>query len=99
MTETAIIATADLDRLTERVEKAVALIQALREKTAKLEAERARFEHRLGETEGRLQGQDVPALLSEVAALRKEQREWQAERREVGNRIEALARKLERIEL
>jgi hypothetical protein len=40
----------------------------------------------------------VAGLLAEVQTLRKEQREWQGERREVVSRIESLVRKLERLE-
>jgi uncharacterized protein YecT (DUF1311 family) len=36
--------------------------------------------------------------MNEIAALRKEQRDWLAERREVTNRIEAISAKLERLE-
>ena len=53
---------------------------------------------RLQESERKHQGQDVPGLLSELQTLRKEQRDWQGERREVASRIEALVKKLERLE-
>jgi uncharacterized protein YecT (DUF1311 family) len=36
--------------------------------------------------------------MTEIAALRKEQRDWLAERREVTTRIEAISSKLERLE-
>jgi chromosome segregation ATPase len=98
MNETAVITGTDLDRLAERVERAARLITELRTKAARLEDERATLQQRLADTEGRLQGQDPGALLTELAALRKEQREWLAERREVTTRIEAISAKLERLE-
>jgi len=97
MNETAVVGT-DLDRLAERVERAARLITELRTKAARLEEERNALQQRLGDTEGRLQGQDPGAVLQELAALRKEQREWVTERREVTTRIEAISAKLERLE-
>jgi len=97
MNETAVVGT-DLDRLAERVERAARLISDLRTKAARLEEERNALQQRLNETEGRLQGQDPGALMTEIAALRKEQRDWLAERREVTTRIEAISAKLERLE-
>ena len=98
MMESAVVTTADLDRLAERVERAASLVQQLREKSAALEQEKAELARRLTETEQKLQGQDPTSLVQELAALRKEQREWHGERREVATRIEALLKKLERIE-
>lgn len=98
MNETAVITGTDLDRLAERVERAARLITELRTKATRLEEERNALQQRLADTEGRLQGQDPGALMSEIAALRKEQRDWLAERREVTNRIEAISAKLERLE-
>lgn len=92
------VVTTDLDRLAERVEKAAAVIQDLRAKQAQLEAEKADLARRLEETVGKLQGNDPSALVGELAALKKEQREWLAERKDVATRIETLLRKLERIE-
>lgn len=97
MMDTAVVTT-DLDRLAERVEKAAALIVDLRAKQAQLEAEKADLARRLEETTGKLQGNDPSALLTELAALKKEQREWLSERKDVATRIESLLRKLERIE-
>ena len=97
MNETAVVGT-DLDRLAERVERAARLIHELRTKAARLEEERDALQRRLTDTEGRLQGQDPSALMTEIAALRKEQRDWQSERREVTTRIEAISAKLERLE-
>src|SRR5438093_1663049 len=97
MNETTVVHT-DLDLLAERVEKAAALVQRLREEKQRLEHEKEEFSRRLRDAEEKLQGQDVAALVAEVHALRKEQREWQGERREVASRIEALAKKLERLE-
>lgn len=98
MTMDIAVVTTDLDRLAERVEKAAAIIQDLRVKHAQLEAEKADLARQLAETTGRLQGNDPAALLSELAALKKEQREWLAERKDVATRIESFLRKLERIE-
>ena len=97
MNETAVVGT-DLDRLAERVERAARLISDLRTKAARLEEERNALQQRLAETEGRLQGQDPGTLVNELAALRKEQRDWVTERREVTTRIEAISAKLERLE-
>ena len=89
---------ADLDLLAERIERAAALVLRLREENAALLRGRDDLTRRLGETETKLQGQDVAALLTELQGLRKEQKDWHGERREVASRIEALARKLERLE-
>jgi predicted nucleic acid-binding Zn-ribbon protein len=98
MSETTPMVTTDLDRLSERVEKAAAMVQQLRDDRTRLERERDDLARRLRETEQKLQGQDVAAVLSEVASLRREQREWTSERREVATRIEALVRKLEKLD-
>ncbi len=105
MTMDSAVVTTDLDRLAERVEKAATVIEDLRAKHAQLEArttqletEKADLARRLEETNGKLQGNDPTALLAELATLKKEQREWLAERRDVATRIETLLRKLERIE-
>ena len=97
MTDTDTI-TNDLDRLAERVEKAAALLQAQRTEHERLKQERDRLATRSQELEQKLQGQDPAALLGELQGLRREQRDWQAERREVALRIETLVTKLERIE-
>ena len=97
MTDTQVI-TNDLDRLAERVEKAAALLQSQRAEHARVRGERDQLAARSQELEQKLQGQDPAALLGELQGLRREQREWQAERREVALRIEALVTKLERIE-
>ena len=97
MIDTAVVTT-DLDRLAERVEKAVSLVQELRAKQVQLETEKAELARRLEETTLKLQGNDPTALVSEIAALKKEQRDWTAERKDVAGRIEALLVKLERIE-
>jgi hypothetical protein len=97
MNETATM-TQDLDRLAERIEKAAAMLQAQRAERERLERENAQLAARLREVEERLQGQDAATLIGELNALRREQREWQSERRDVALRIEELARKLERLE-
>lgn len=97
MMDTAVVTT-DLDRLAERVEKAAAVVQDLRAKLSLLETEKAELARRLEETTQKLQGNDPSSLVSELAALKKEQREWTAERKDVATRIESLLKKLERIE-
>ena len=90
--------TTDLDLLAERVEKAAALIQRMRDEKQRAERERDELARKLHESEQKLQGQDAVALLSALQTLRKEQRDWQGERRDVANRIESLVKKLERLE-
>ena len=97
MMDTAVVTT-DLDKLALRVEKAAALVQDLRTKAAQLEQEKAELTRQLEENKGKLQGNDPTALLTELATLKKEQRDWVAERKDVATRIEALLKKLERIE-
>jgi len=69
-----------------------------RDDKVRVERERDEMARRLQDSDQKLQGQDASALLSELHALRREQREWQGERREVATRIEALVKKLERLE-
>jgi hypothetical protein len=88
----------DLDRLAERVEKAAVLLQAQRIEHARLQRERDQLAARSQELEQKLQGQDPAALLGELLGLRREQRDWQTERREVALRIETLVAKLERVD-
>ncbi len=111
MMDTAVVTT-DLDRLAERVEKAAALVMDLRTKLAQAETrqselelekttlagEKAELARRLDETQSQLQGNDPSSLVTEVAALKKEQRDWNAERKDVASRVESLLKKLERIE-
>jgi predicted nucleic acid-binding Zn-ribbon protein len=97
MTETTMTQT-DLDRLTERIEKAAGIVQQLRDDRAQLEQERNTLMGKLQDLERKLQGNDAAALVTEVMQLRKEQRDWQSERRDVGSRIEDLVLKLERLE-
>ena len=97
MTDTMVVHT-DLDLLAERVEKAAALVQRLKDEKERLERDNQDLAGRLRETEAKLQGQDPSALVGEIQTLRKEQRLWEGERREVATRIETLVRKLERLE-
>ncbi|MEO5987898.1 MAG: hypothetical protein ABIU54_14545 [Candidatus Eisenbacteria bacterium] len=97
MMHTAVVAT-ELDKLALRVEKAANLVQDLRSKQAQLEQDKAELGRQLEETKGKLQGNDPTALLTELATLKKEQRDWVAERKDVAMRIESLLKKLERIE-
>jgi predicted RNase H-like nuclease (RuvC/YqgF family) len=98
MTTDITIMQTDLDRLAERVEKAAALVQQLRDDRSRLEQQNNELTARLQDMERKLQGADAAALVHEVTQLRKEQREWQAERRDVASRVEALAKKLDKLE-
>ena len=104
MTETTVMHT-DLDRLAERVEKAAALVHKLRTDREAMERERDELANQVKQLESRLQGQDPGALLAELETLkgefetlRKEQREWQSDRRDVATRIEGLVKKMERLD-
>ena len=97
MTETTVVHT-DLDLLAERVEKAAALVQRLREEKLQLERDNQTLASRLEQHERALQGQDASSLMNEIQALKRDQRLWEGERREVATRIETLVRKLERLE-
>jgi chromosome segregation ATPase len=97
MNESATITT-ELDRLAERVERAAGIVEQLRAERAQLAKERDALTVRLQELERQLQGQDATRLLDELATLRGEQRDWNAERRDVATRIETLLKKLDRLE-
>jgi len=97
MNETATIQM-DLERLSERVERAAQMVQQLRDDRTRLERERDELAGRVTEMERKLQGQDVARLLDEVTSLKQAQREWNVERKEVATRIESLLKKLERLE-
>jgi chromosome segregation ATPase len=97
MTETALMTT-DLDRLAERVEKAALLVQKLRDDQEKLTRERDALAQQLEDLQRKLQGQDVAVLVQELGTLRREQKDWQADRREVASRIETMLKKLEKLE-
>jgi chromosome segregation ATPase len=90
--------TSDLDLLAERVERAAMLVSKLREEKQALIRERDDLSRRLDDLGDRLQGQDATALMTELQQLRKEQKEWHGERRDVATRIESLVKKLERLE-
>ena len=90
--------TTDLDRLAERVEKAAALVQQLKDDRVRLEQEREELTRRIHDLEGKLQGQDPGALVQELGTLKREQRDWQIERKDIAQRVESLIRKLERLE-
>lgn len=97
MMETAVMTT-DLDKLAERVERAASLVTELRAKVAQAESERAELQRLLEQTRGQLQGQDPTAIMGELTTLKKEQREWLVERKDIAGRIETLIKKLERID-
>ena len=86
----------DLDRLADRIEKAAGIIQNLRGERDRFEKESEELRHKVKKLEDQLRGQDP--LHAEIQTLRKEQREWLAERREVAGRIETLVKKLEKID-
>ena len=90
--------TTDLDRLAERVEKAAALVQQLKDDRVRLEQEREELNRRIHDLEGKLQGQDPAVLVQEMGTLKREQRDWQIERKDIAQRVESLIRKLERLE-
>ena len=98
MTPETTVKQSDLDRLTERVEKAAAIVQQLRDDRTRLEQERNTLAARLQELEQKLQGNDAAALVHELGQLRKDQHDSQTERRDVASKIEALVRKLEKLE-
>jgi len=98
MTTDTVVMQTDLERLTERVEKAAAIVTQLRDERGRLEQERNELASKLEDLERTLQGNDAAALVQELGQLRKEQREWQTERRDVASRIEALVKKLERLD-
>ena len=98
MTPETTVKQSDLDRLTERVEKAAAIVQQLRDDRTRLEQERNALALKLQELEQKLQGNDATALVQEIGLLRKDQHDSQTERRDVASRIEALVRKLEKLE-
>ena len=98
MTPETAVKQSDLDRLTERVEKAAAIVQQLRDDRTRLELERNALAVKLQELEQKLQGNDAAALVLEIGLLRKDQHDSQTERRDVASKIEALVRKLEKLE-
>jgi len=88
----------DLDRLAERIERAAGMIQQMRVDRERLQRERDELARRVREVEDRLRGQDPAELLAELQTLKREQKEWHLERREVTVRIESLLRKLDKLE-
>ena len=98
MNQTPTVMLPDLDKLADRIERAAGIVQQLRSDRDRLQQERDDLARRLKDLEDRLGGQDAGQLVSETQSLRREQRDWQIERREVTNRVESLLKKLERIE-
>ena len=96
MSETTPVITTDLDRLSERVEKAAALVQQLRDDRARLDREREELNGRIQDLEQKLQSADAQG--QDLVNLRREQRDWTTERREIATRVESLIKKLERLE-
>ena len=90
--------TTDLDRLAERIEKAAAVVQQLRDDRERLTRERDELARLLLDFERKLEAQDATAVRDELNALKREQKNWQTERSDIASRIETLLKKLERIE-
>lgn len=84
--------------LLETQTKSEQTLATLQTQAATLEQERVALGQRLEETKSQLQGQDPVAVVTELAALKKEQREWVNERRDVAARIEAICAKLDRLD-
>ena len=98
MNETSTVVLPDLDRLADRIERAAGMIQQLRTDRDRLQKERDELARRYQDVEEKLHGQDIGNLVAEAQTLKREQREWLIERREVTARIESLLKKLEKIE-
>ena len=98
MSESTTVVLPDLERLADRIERAATMFQKMRADRDRLQQERDDLARRVKEVDERLHGQDLTGLLSDLQTLRREQREWHIERREVASRIEALLKKLEKIE-
>jgi predicted nucleic acid-binding Zn-ribbon protein len=97
MTEATVMQT-DLDRLADRIEKAAGIIQDLRSARDRALGETDELRQRVRAMEEQLRGQNPAELMGELQALRKEQKEWLTERREVAGKIEALVKKLDKID-
>lgn len=98
MNETSTVVLPDLDRLADRIERAAGMIQQLRTDRDRLQKERDELARRTQDVDEKLRGQDLGELIAEAQTLKREQREWTIERREVSARIETLLKKLESIE-
>jgi FtsZ-binding cell division protein ZapB len=98
MNDTSTVVLPDLDRLADRIERAAGMIQQLRTDRDRLQKERDELARRYQDVEAKLHGQDLGDLVAEAQTLKREQREWLIERREVTARIESLLKKLETIE-
>ena len=98
MNQTAAVVLPDLDRLADRIERAAGMVQQLRDDRDRLQKERDELARRVQDVEEKLHGQDVGELVAEAQTLKREQREWMIERREVTARVEVLLKKLEKIE-
>jgi predicted nucleic acid-binding Zn-ribbon protein len=97
MTEATVMQT-DLDRLADRIEKAAGIIQDLRSARDRALGETDELRQRVRAMEEQLRGQNPAELMGELQTLRKEQKEWLTERREVAGKIEALVKKLDKID-
>ena len=98
MNQTSTVVLPDLDRLADRIERAAGMVQQLRADRDRLQQERDELALRFKDVEDKLHGQDVGELIAEAQTLKREQRDWLIERREVTARVEALLKKLEKIE-
>jgi len=98
MNQTSTVVLPDLDRLADRIERAAGMVQQLRADRDRLQQERDELARRFKDVEDKLHGQDLGELIAEAQTLKREQREWLIERREVTARVESLLKKLEKIE-
>lgn len=98
MNQTSTVVLPDLDRLADRIERAAGMVQQLRADRDRLQQERDELARRFKDVEDKLHGQDIGELIAEAQTLKREQREWLIERREVTARVESLLKKLEKIE-
>lgn len=98
MSETHPAKASDLDRIGDRIERAAAVVRQLREERDRLVRERDALAKRVRELEARNGKGDAGALARELSGFRAKEREWAIERREVASRIEALLRKLDKLD-
>lgn len=90
MSETG-VRSAELDRLGERVQKAADVLHGLRLERDQLRGERDVLARQLQSVQKLLRGREPRGVLAELEQLRRE-------RKEVATRIEALVKKLARLE-
>ena len=89
---------ANLDLLAEQIDRAVSALARLKQDNHRLETRVRELQGVLGDGERKLNGKKLQDVLGELDGLRTAEKAWAAERKEIANRIEELARKLERLE-